>query len=72
MLQSLRNKFFAFAIVIGEVRLQTAPLFLSELQLVFPFINDGNPCWIMTAYDTEKDQIRDFALKDIIQYYDLI
>ena len=34
--------------------------------------NDGNPCWIMTAYDTEKDQIRDFALKDIIQYYDLI
>lgn len=34
--------------------------------------NDGKPCWIMTAYDTEKEVLRDFALKDIIQYYDLI
>lgn len=34
--------------------------------------NDGKPCWIMTAYDTEKNEMRDFALKDIIQYYDLI
>lgn len=34
--------------------------------------NDGKPCWIMTAYDTEKNELRDFALKDIIKYYDLI
>ena len=34
--------------------------------------NDGNPCWIMTAIDVEKDEIREFKLSDIIQYYDLI
>lgn len=34
--------------------------------------NGGKPCWIMTAYDVDKEQLRDFALKDILQYYDII
>ncbi|UAG58411.1 hypothetical protein [Escherichia phage FS2B] len=36
------------------------------------FHNGGKPCWIMTAIDVEKDEIREFKLSDIIQYYDLI
>lgn len=34
--------------------------------------NDGKPCWIMHAYDTQKNDFRDFALKDIIEYYDIL
>lgn len=34
--------------------------------------NFGKPCWIMTAFDTEKNELRDFALKDILEYYDII
>lgn len=34
--------------------------------------NDGKPCWIMTAYDVDKQDTREFALKDIIEYYDIL
>jgi len=34
--------------------------------------NDGKPCWIMTAWDVEKNAKRDFALQDIIQYYSIV
>lgn len=27
-----------------------------------------DPQWFLTAYDTEKDDIRDFAIKDIIEF----
>lgn len=34
--------------------------------------NDGKPCWIMTAWDLDKEEKRDFALQDIIQYYSIL
>lgn len=34
--------------------------------------NEGKPCWIMTAWDLDKNEKRDFALHDIIQYYNII
>ena len=34
--------------------------------------NGGKPCWIMTAWDNDKNDIREFKLSDIIKYYDLI
>lgn len=34
--------------------------------------NDGKPCWIMVAYDLDKQEKRDFALQDIIQYYGIV
>ena len=36
------------------------------------FHNGGKPCWIMTAWDNDKNDIREFKLSDIIKYYDLI
>ena len=29
--------------------------------------NEGKPCWIMVAYDQDKQAFRDFALSDILQ-----
>ena len=34
--------------------------------------NDNIPCWIMVAYDQDKQAFRDFALSDILQYYDIL
>lgn len=34
--------------------------------------NDGKPCWIMVAFDLDKEALRDFALSDIQEYYSIV
>ena len=34
--------------------------------------NDNIPFLIMLAYDQDKQAFRDFALSDILQYYDIL
>ena len=34
--------------------------------------NGGKPCWIMVAFDLDKEALRDFALSDIQEYYSIV
>lgn len=34
--------------------------------------NEGKPCWIMVAFDLDKEAVRDFALSDIQEYYNIV
>lgn len=55
----------------GEVGVRTV-IPLRTVVKCSPYHNDGKPCWIMEAYDQDKESSRDFALADIIEYYNIL